>query len=164
MLTALVFCLHIYTTKSVCDIYSQILKIKPRIKKRYALVLSENIDKYSTRYNVESDIYTAILMQESGYKLDAINPKSNDYGISQINKHTIKAFKFDKNRLMSDLSYSIKAGAIVLSDFKRRHYKKEGSSYWSRYNTSKPSLRKKYAKKVERFLPTKGDYYVTIRN
>jgi soluble lytic murein transglycosylase-like protein len=126
--------------------------------------VSEAIDKYTTRYNIEPHIYTSILMQESGYDLAAANDKSKDYGISQINIRTIKAFGFDKKRLLTDLDYSIKAGAIVLSDFKRMYHKKEGDKYWSRYNTSKPSLRLVYKRKVARHFLKKGEFYATTRD
>jgi hypothetical protein len=44
---------------------------------------------------------------------------------------------------MLDLEYSVKAGAIVLADFKRMYGEKE-KDFWTRYNTSHPEKRQKY--------------------
>jgi len=85
-------------------------------------------------------------MQESAYKISAKNLKCGisittgerdciavDFGIGQINHKTIKSYKFDQVKLMSDLTYSVEASAIVLSDFKKK-YGKNDSEYWTRYN------------------------------
>lgn len=53
-------------------IYAQILKNRPRIDKKYAFKLSNIIYKYSVIYKIPKKIFTAILMQESAYKLEAM--------------------------------------------------------------------------------------------
>jgi hypothetical protein len=52
-------------------IYAQIVTNKPSINKDYALKLSNLIHKYSKLYNFDSNIFTAILAQESMYRLEA---------------------------------------------------------------------------------------------
>jgi len=148
--SALILCFYFLTTPDVCSTYRQIVKNKPDIDSEYAKTLSKEIVRASEKYKVRSDIYTAILMQESSYRLAAINPSSNDFGIAQINKKTAASYKFCPKKLTTDLRYSIEAGAKVLSDFKKMYFKKEGYEYWSRYNTSNPKKRKTYKQKVLR--------------
>lgn len=52
-------------------IYAQIVTNKPSINKDYAFKLSNLIYKYSKLYSFDSNIFTAILAQESMYKLEA---------------------------------------------------------------------------------------------
>lgn len=103
-------------------------------------------------------------MQESAYKITAKNIRCGisistgskdcvivDFGIGQINHTTIRNFKFDRTKLLSDLVYSIEASAIVLSDFKRMYGHKE-KDFWTRYNSSTVSKRLIYKKMVSRYL------------
>jgi hypothetical protein len=55
-----------------------------------------------------------------------------DYGIGQINHKTVKNFKFDTKKLLSDLAYSVDASAKVLADFKAKYPK--DPEFWTRYN------------------------------
>ena len=55
-----------------------------------------------------------------------------DFGIGQINQKTIKSFNFDQKKLLSDLTYSVEAAAVVLADFKRMFPK--DPQFWTRYN------------------------------
>lgn len=139
---------------SICDqhpIYCQITKNKPKINKQYAMQLSNIIYKAAKKHQVKPSRLTAILAQESMYKLDAFNPKSKDYGIAQINHKTAENFNFDVEKLLTDLEYSVNAGAIVLADFKRMYGHKE-DDFWTRYNSSKPEKREVYKQLVMRFL------------
>ena len=151
MSSFIVVCAYFLTTQEVCSTYAQITRNHHLIDTAYAKHVSELVVSTSKKYNIRPDIYTAILLQESRLKLDAVNKRSKDYGIAQINERTAKSFKFCKKKLVTDLPYSIEAGAIVLSDFKRRWFKKEGYNYWTRYNTSHPGKRLVYKNKVLRF-------------
>lgn len=159
-----------------CDknpIYCQIVKNAPNINKEYARELSNVIYKETRKENINSTIFTAILMQESSYKLSAMNCSigvealklekesqhlllfekkvCTDFGIGQIHFITAKRYGVDINRLLTDLTYSIKMSIIVLKDFKKRYYKKE-SDWWTRYNSSNTYKRELYRKKVLRWL------------
>ncbi len=50
-------------------IYCQVVKNKPSIDKKFAMKLSNVIYKMHRKYHIPSRIFTAILMQESGYTL-----------------------------------------------------------------------------------------------
>lgn len=132
-------------------IYYKILKNKPTIDKTYARKLATVIAVKTSKHNINAIKYTAILAQESGYKLNAINHKSGDYGISQINHRTAKAFNIDTKRLLKDLDYSVEAGLIVLADFKKRYGHRE-DDYWSRYNSSNKTKRTMYKKLVVGYM------------
>lgn len=127
-------------------IYAQIVKNKPTINKVYAMHLSNLIYKVTKKYDVPANIYTAILAQESGYKLEAIRKVKGldeeaseitvytDYGIAQIHYKTIKLYQFSVELLLTDLEYSLEAGAKVLKYFKNRYSKREPDAWWRRYN------------------------------
>jgi hypothetical protein len=132
-------------------IFCQIVKNNPTIDRIYAMKLSNVIYYVAKLYDIDPKKYTAILAQESMYKLKAVNSHSKDYGIAQINHKTAKIYGFDIQRLTSDVEYSVKAGAKVLADLKNSHGHKD-QSYWTRYNSSKPEKREKYKKLVKRFM------------
>ena len=132
-------------------IYNKILKNKPDINRSYAKKLANIIDIKSIKYNIDPIQYTAMLAQESQYRLEAVNTTTGDYGISQINYRTAAAYGLDIARLISDLEYSVEAGLIVLFDFKKRYAYKE-TDYWSRYNSSNRTKRDTYKKSVEGYI------------
>lgn len=75
----------------------------------------------------------------------------SDFGISQINYRTIIRFGFNINKLVTDLEYSIEAGAKVLSDFQNRYEAKE-TNWWTRYNSSNKIKRRIYQELVEKYM------------
>ncbi len=85
------------------------------------LRLSKAILRSSKRHGVPYRVLTAVLAVESSYRLSAVNKKSNDYGIAQINQWNIEAHKLDKTKLLTDLEYSIDAGAMILAYFYKRY-------------------------------------------
>ncbi len=133
-------------------VYNQILSNKPDLDKIKAKKIAHHISMVNIRYKIPKKIYTAILMQESRYKLNAVNKKSNDYCMAQINARTAKAFNFDKKRLLTDLKYCIEAGAIVLADFQKMYAHKE-NTWFTRYNSSNPKKRKIYFSNISKWMP-----------
>lgn len=155
-------------------IYCQIRKNNPSLKKSKAMEISNVIYKATKKYKIPSRIYTAILMQESGYNPKAVNQTCgvedlfisnsidnikcvfNDIGIAQINVETAKAYGFDLKRLL-ELKYGTYAGAEVLSWFYIKYSKIEPNSWYSRYNCgTKPSTKRRtcqaYLKAVSKYL------------
>ena len=136
-------------------IYCQIKKNKPKMNNRRAYRLSNLIHQASRKYKIPARIYTAILMQESGYRVGTIHSncgvepsfdidlKSMDYtvacvwqdfGMSQINYKTAKQYNMNIWFLLTQADYSIDAGAKVLSWFKRRYEKRNPKFWFVRYN------------------------------
>jgi soluble lytic murein transglycosylase-like protein len=112
--------------------------------------------KVAKQHNIDCLLFKAIITQESNWKIDAVNKRSSDYGLTQINIHTIKAYGFDKTKLLTNAEYSLQAGAKVLSYFKKRYYAKDKSGWFSRYNCGTSTRKKaacyKYQSKIESHL------------
>lgn len=134
-------------------IYSQIVKNKPDINRKYAKNVAEIIEKYAKKYEIPADLIAAIAMKESGYRLNVI--AGNDYGIMQVNEYNIKHFDLSKKRLLTDLDYSIKWGVHILNWFYETYGLKDGVI---RYNTgTRPNANRwnvglKYFKDVINYL------------
>lgn len=138
-------------------------KIRPWMSKLAMMKLSNVIYKISRKYDIPASLYTAMLRQESAYKLGSRNCRLGvdknwnevktcaDFGMSMVNIVTAKGFKFDIKRLTVDLEYSIQCGAIVLADFKKRYFHKE-EHWWTRYNASTPYKRDIYRHLVEGYF------------
>lgn len=144
-------------------ILSHILKNRPSLDRKEAKNLAAIIYEVSIIHHIDPFLYTAMLMQESKYIVSAVSYKivfnkktgklekiPQDFGIAQINFKTIEAFKFDKKRLLTDLEYSIEAGAIVLKDFSHRFHFEE--KWWSRYNAQTLEKREIYQSLVSRYM------------
>ena len=145
-----------------------------KVNKRYAMRVSNVIYKMARRYNLDQRLFTAILAQESTYRVGAKNcargilakgsrllkVKSKyingrvcfDFGIGQINISTVEDFGFDIHKLLTDLHYSVEASAIILREKRRMHSKKDKEWWWSRYNAGNKRKRKVYQDNVGRFL------------
>jgi len=129
-------------------VYKQIRRIKPDIEPRYAAHLAASIYEVARAFKIDARLMTAILAQESMFNVAAVNQKSKDYGLAQINHKTAKAYNFDLKRLKTDPKYSIWAAGVVLRDFNKLHEKEP----WTRYNSSKPEKRKQYKRLVARYM------------
>jgi soluble lytic murein transglycosylase-like protein len=151
MITILLFS-FLSLANAETDVYTQIVTNKPNIDKQKAEKIAKTIKKVRKQYRLPAGILTAILMQESSYRLNAVNKSSSDYGIAQINVRTAKHFEFDTERLLTDLEYSIEAGAIVLADFYKRYGHRE-KDWFTRYNHSNPEIRGRYLEKLVRWMP-----------
>lgn len=147
-------------TLDLCDkhpVFCHIVKNNPTIDLDYAMELSNIIAKLAKAYNISPLKLSAILAVESRYELNTVNHKTLDYGVAQINHKTIERYGFDKQKLLTDLEYSVKAGAIVLADLKKMYVSKE-KDWYCRYNVGTRSFDKiqdkcaNYVKKVKKYL------------
>lgn len=90
------------------------------------------INDTAALYGLDKQLFHCVLHVESGKRLGAINEVTGDYGIGQINSRSWK--KFDTNRLTTDLEYSLKAAAEVLSFYKQLKQADEPRQWACRYN------------------------------
>ncbi len=108
-------------------------------------------------------------MQESSYILVKIGTTcglgpnnvevcvKTDFGISQIHYKNLDRFSLDKRKLITDLSYSIDAGAKVLGTY-NRYQSNEPSTWFCRYNVGNrntPTIKRiclDYKNKVDKYL------------
>lgn len=132
----LLLCSTVEAKAEYCEdnpIFCQILDNSPNLDKNYAYELSNVIYRASKKYNINKHLLSAILMQESSYKLNA-NNNNLDLGIAQINVNTAKSLKLNNKKLMTDLKYSVEAGASVLKWFQKTYKKREPDTWYCRYN------------------------------
>ena len=73
--------------------------------------------KASVTFKVPVTLIIAIARVESSYRLGAVNPKSKDYGIMQINEYHVKRGNLNRDKLLGDLEYSFYHGVRVFSWF-----------------------------------------------
>lgn len=147
--------------------YYEIIKIHPEINRKQAQIISKHIVIASKKYNLDKHLLVSIFAQESMFDNSVRNcntgiDKDNnpkkvcfDFGISQINYLTAKAFKFDLSKIRKDIGYAIECGALVLKNIKNRYAKKEPKDWWTRYNSNSKYWRKHYNKLVCRFYKGK---------
>lgn len=121
-------------TKQVLKVQKHILKNNPKLDPKFSLKLAAAIEKTATEYKLDPKLLAAIFMQESRYDLKAVNQKSKDFGIAQINHKNIERMGLDRQRLMTDVDYSVKVGAKILASYKKTFHKREPSSWYCRYN------------------------------
>lgn len=108
--------------------------------------MAKAAERSSKRYHVPVNIILAIAAAESSYMLDAVNGDTNDYGIMQVNLTYHK--KYDKEKLLTDIEYSVDAGTEVFYWFYSRYPLDEAIM---RYNCgTRPGCIEK--KKVKKYL------------
>ena len=133
------------------QIKQQILRNKPNVKNVDRL--AHYIHNASIIHDIPWDIFTAILMRESGYRNGVVN--DFDFGIAQININNIRSYKLSFHRVLWDIPYSIDAGAMILSWFKKT-YSHKTPRWWVGYNCGvKPPSYKtcvKYYTSVKQWL------------
>jgi len=121
---------------------------------RYYRNISNIVDYTCRVYRIPKRLFMAILMRESQYQVGAIgttNGEPTDFGIGQIYWKTMRAYRFKEKRLLTDRVYSVRAGAIVLRDFKKMYRGRE-KRWYLRYNTSNKEKQKVYYADISRYF------------
>lgn len=137
-------------------IYAHIIKNNPSIDRIYALKLSDSIHVAAKKYHINPYKLSGIIAYESMYRLDAVNHKTLDYGLTQINHKTIKRYNLSKDKIMTDYDYAIHSGAMVLSYFKKRFAKTE-ADWWCRYNVG-TGKKEKLQQKCDKYIKLVSKY------
>lgn len=136
------------------DLSKLIIKNKPIINKSYARELSEIVKKYSLLYNIPPNIVVGMMKAESDYVVGAINKRTKDYGILQVNKLHVRKDDLSIKKLTTDVDYSIYHGMRVFNWFHKRYPLKEAIARYNcglRKNCPNWSVVKKYVDKVMRY-------------
>lgn len=116
--------------------------------------LQEALDIVAHQHKINPKLVRAFFKVESNNRFHAINKRSKDYGIGQINITNIKKLGLDKNRLLTDKLYSIKASVSIMAFFKNLYEKKLGKKWVAKYNCGvkrgceNTRKSKKYIKKI----------------
>lgn len=126
------------------QIASNIQKLNSSVSDNRANFLGQVVYRESQNFDLDPNILTAILKQESNFapnkKVCYLVSRKNasfvtcDYGISQINEVWLKKWKLDPEVLVKSDSFNIHVMARVLSIIRRQFGAEE--NWFSRYNTS----------------------------
>jgi soluble lytic murein transglycosylase-like protein len=117
----------------VGTVQQQILRNSPK-PPHSALRLASAFVSSGLKHGVDPRLLAAIGFVESRYFVGAVNKRSNDWGLMQVNSYNIKAMKLSKRRLLTDVEYSIDSGARILAYFQKRYKKSEPNTWMCRYN------------------------------
>lgn len=105
-----------------------ILQIQKLIKVKQPAMTPQQVEQLSIKINQAAlarglcpYLVAGIVALESEFKINAVNRKSKDYGLMQINKYNIKARGLNKARLLKDADYNLKFGTTILAEFKARY-------------------------------------------
>lgn len=180
-LEILVVSLAIYTAEAKgateCQanpIYCKILKLNPKLEKKFAMELSDKISAKAKAAKVNPLLSLAILMQESTlrhvntfktskveeeyckdgscFKIVKEINEVNDMGIAQINIGTAKMYNFDIERLYKgDLDYTLDCHYALLKE-KMRICASLGEESFSCYHSINEPYRSIYVDMVKRWL------------
>lgn len=114
-----------------------ILQIQKLIKVKQPTMTPKQVEEMSIKINQAAIdrglcpyLVAGIVALESEFKINAVNRRSKDYGLMQINKYNIRARGLNKARLLKDADYNLKFGTLILSEFKARY----DSDWVCRYN------------------------------
>lgn len=126
-------------------------EIKPHLPK-----LAKAIVKHSADHNMDFRILLSIIKVESDFKQNFVSA-TGDYSMAQINYNTwskelkrTKKIKLDKEKLKKDIDYSISMMSEILKVLQSRHT--QDPVWYARYHSSTPSLKLRYAAKVNSAL------------
>jgi len=109
----------------------QIRKNNPNINIKESLELAQVAFELCRKHDVPLNVVLGIAFVESSYRLNAVNKGSNDFGIMQVNDYHVKKSKLDKNRLLTDISYSFEQGILIFKWFYNKYPLEEAIA---RYN------------------------------
>lgn len=157
--------------------------LQPSLSDSVSKQIAVSVLKYSRDINLDWRLFISILYQESSLTMDPqgcykneLHPplrkvktktgfkmiskplkKCIDYGIAQINFHTWgEELDLDKERLLTDIDYSINAASKILFYYKHRFSKKD-RRWHLRYHSSTPSLKDGYGQVIgKRFNKING--------
>lgn len=134
--------------KKAGSVYMQIMRNTNGNPPHSPVELAQAIENSAAMYGLSANLLAAIAAVESGYFVGAINSRTADYGIMQVNAHNIKALKLNKKRLLTDIQYSMDSGAKILAWFKKKYAKKELKTWFCRYNWGTRSVKSGVGKRI----------------
>lgn len=108
----------------------------------------EKICKIKRINHKQCKVFYAILKHESRLNVSAVNYKTDDHGIGQINRKTASAYGFDIKRLTTDFEYSAMAAADVYKWFINVY----GEHEWCRYNVGTAKLEGKRLERCMKYM------------
>jgi len=149
------------------DFLADASKLKTEPSSTAEAQLIQLTHKIAVQHNINPKLFEAIIRQESSFRVNAINLRSQDYGLGQINIRNIRSLGLDKHRLTTDPTYNLTHSALILQRIQRLYAHED--QWWCRYNVGYGSLSSKrikrcmhYAAMVKRYMPP--NQLVTLRD
>jgi hypothetical protein len=117
--------------------------------------MAKAIHKETSEAGIDWRLVTAIFFKESSLRLDPQNCRENeceDYGLGQVRFSVWgEHFNIDRERMISDVRYSVHISVKVLKTYKQR-YESTDLNWFTRYHSNKPELRHIYEKQLNKIF------------
>lgn len=136
-----------------------IRELSPHVTEKQSLVYANSIRRYSIQYNIDWKIAVAIFKRESNFTMGAVETRSRDYGLGQINHRNITHRNINKKKLLTDPDYAIHETYKILDELNRKYNTnaKGWRKWYTRYHSFTPVHRQKYYTLLEqKFNMIKG--------
>lgn len=102
----------------------QIHRLQPRMGEEARYRLAQALRDTSSTCGISWQILLSLAFHESSLNPAAVNDRSKDHGLTQINEKTILTLRLDRHRLMKDERYALAAACRVLTENKQRYQNK----------------------------------------
>jgi hypothetical protein len=105
-------------------------KLQPRLTKTQSKRLESIFRKVANEEScgIQWQILASIAFNESSLGFNTVNERTKDYGLMQINERTITRLALNKDKVMRDTTYAVRAACKVLRHNKDRYAEK--LTYW----------------------------------
>ena len=157
-------------------IYCAIVELRPKIDKRFAMKLSNEIYRAAKRHKVKDTMrIVAIMRQESGINMDARNrsektrthtecdkwekcttvkttiKETTDWGLFQFHKRTMINNNLDIHMVMTDVRFTVDFAVRHLVGKIKACRKKWSETSWACYNSANSPHHEEYIQLVDRY-------------
>lgn len=105
----------------VDPIATQVGRLQPKMQSPARHRLAAALRDVSRECGMPWQILLSVAFHESSLKTGAVNAKTRDYGLTQINDKTILNLRLDRSRLLTDERYALGAACRVLSENRTKH-------------------------------------------
>ena len=173
-------------------IYCAIVNLQPKVDKKYAMKLSNEIYKYSKIYKISWKRSVAILMQETSIIKGLNNVQKGlvkktichaetsyvekstcetiyevqnlitDIGPWQFSVHTVLLYDMNPEKVENDLAYSTEWHFKILKGKLKACAKRYPETAWACYNTASPTKHRIYVQLVDRYYIKIVDYIESL--
>lgn len=103
------------------SIVTQIKRLQPSLKPIDQKRLAKALRDTAKKCGIPWEILLSIAFHESGLNRHAVNHKTHDYGLTQINEKMILTLGLDPRRLVEDERYALEAACRILEENRTKH-------------------------------------------
>jgi hypothetical protein len=103
-------------TSRLDRIYAATRALQPRLSDAQAHRMASAFDQ--AQCSIAWQVTLSVAFQESSLNIKAVNRKSGDYGLMQVNEANVRRYGLSRKRLMADERYAIEAGCAILESVK----------------------------------------------